>query len=571
MQLTFPRTLLRRVRTQDAASEQLLGKYRLVATLGQGGMGTVYLALVRGPGEFRKLLVVKELRRELTEREGFVAMFMEEARLAARLDHPNVVQTLEVGLEAGRHFLAMEYLDGQPLSSLIQRLRTMTGLPLAVHIQILCEVLAGLHYAHELHDYDGRSLHVVHRDISPQNVFVTYHGQVKVVDFGVAKVATAGNLTSPGVFKGKFAYAAPEQTMGQPVDARSDVFAVGVMLWEAIAGRRFAEQIPTVASFKARNQGLEPRIADVSSEVDTLLAEISDKALAVDPARRFESAEAFRQALQKYLELSGERVEGAQIGQIARAAFQEERRAVHAIIERSMEHNGASRSSVAALPFLHKGRANDGPTTVADLSSLVEVSHEADDDKIRAGYADSRVTLPPVRGVPGRRWVIAGVASTIALCGLSVGLMASNPRHPKAPTTTVSALKAQPSAATPDLAGAASARQLAAQIPAEHTSTATGASSIGRRVERAEPPAAASVVPFETALPAKNDLTRGKRSAPPAHARERTHQDGVPAPATTPTSGAHPANPASETSMGSDLRGIRRTRLLPIDVEDPYK
>ena len=284
MQMTFPRTLLRRVRSQDAASDQQLGKYRLVATLGQGGMGTVYLALVRGPGEFRKLLVVKELRRELTQREGFVAMFMDEARLAARLDHPNVVQTLEVGEEAGRHFLAMEYLDGQPLSTLIQRLKETSALPLAVHIQILCEVLAGLHYAHELHDYDGRSLHVVHRDVSPQNVFVTYHGHVKVVDFGVAKVATAGNLTSPGVFKGKFAYAAPEQTMGHPVDARSDVFAVGVMLWEAIAGRRFAEQTPTVASFKARNQGLEPRIADVSSEVDGLLAEISDKALAVDPA-----------------------------------------------------------------------------------------------------------------------------------------------------------------------------------------------------------------------------------------------------------------------------------------------
>src|SRR4051812_25428172 len=135
MQMTIPRALWRRARSPEAVSEQQLGKYRLVATLGQGGMGTVYLALVRGPGEFRKLLVVKELRRELTEREGFVAMFMDEARLAARLDHPNVVQTLEVGEEAGRHFLAMEYLDGQPLSTLIHRLRKSTGLPLAVHIQ----------------------------------------------------------------------------------------------------------------------------------------------------------------------------------------------------------------------------------------------------------------------------------------------------------------------------------------------------------------------------------------------------------------------------------------------------
>jgi serine/threonine-protein kinase len=352
------------------------------------------------------------------------------------------------------------------------------------------------------------------------------------------------------------------------VDARSDVFAVGVMLWEAIAGRRFAEQIPTVASFKARNQGLEPRIADVSSEVDTLLAEISDKALAVDPTRRFESADAFRQALQKYLELSGERIEGAQIGQLARAAFQAERRTIHAIIERSMEHNGASKSSVAALPFLHRGRANDGPTTVADLSSLVEVSHEADDDKIRAGYADSRVTLPAMRGLPGRRWVIAGVASTIALCGLSISLMVSSPRPSKPSTTTVSALKAQPSAATPERAGAAPAQPPAAQLPAEHTSTAIGALPTRRSVERAEPPAAETVGP---ALASKNDLTRAKRTTLPAHTREHTHPDAVPAPASAPSSVAHPASPASETSMGSDLRNLRRTRLLPIDVEDPYK
>jgi hypothetical protein len=167
--------------------------------------------------------------------------------------------------------------------------------------------------------------------------------------------------------------------------------------------------------------------------------------------------------------------------------------------------------------------------------------------------------------------VIAGVASTIALCGLSISLMVSSPRPSKPSTTTVSALKAQPSAAAPDLAGTAPAQRLPAQIPAEHTSTATAALPNRRLSERAEPPAAADVVPFESALSSKDDLTRAKRTAPPAHARERIHHDAVPTPATTPTYVAHPASPASETSMGSDLRGIRRTRLLPIDVEDPYK
>jgi serine/threonine protein kinase len=233
-----------RMEDRKPANEQL-GKYRRVATLGQGGMGTVFLAFAHGVGQFRKLLVVKELLPELTGKEGFIEMFLDEARLAARLDHPNVVQTFEVGHEGGRYFLAMEYLDGQPLSALIERMRERGGLPLPVHLQILSEVLAGLQYAHELCDYDGRPLAVVHRDISPHNVFITYHGQVKIVDFGVAKAANASALTHPGVFKGKFGYAAPEQILGGPVDARADVFSVGVMLWQAIAGRRFAEPTPT--------------------------------------------------------------------------------------------------------------------------------------------------------------------------------------------------------------------------------------------------------------------------------------------------------------------------------------
>src|SRR4029077_14425124 len=147
-----------------------LGKYRLVATLGQGGMGTVYLALASGLGSFRKLLVVKELPRDLPWKESSLGMFMDEAHLAARLDHPNVLQTFEAGEDHGRYFLAMEYLDGQPLNALIERARTAGdkhGLALELQVHIFCEVLNGLQYAHDLKDYDGSLLHVVHRDISP--------------------------------------------------------------------------------------------------------------------------------------------------------------------------------------------------------------------------------------------------------------------------------------------------------------------------------------------------------------------------------------------------------------------
>ena len=370
-----------------------LGKYQLVATLGQGGMGTVYLAFASGFGQFRKLLVVKELRQDLTRQPGFVSMFMDEAKLAARLEHPNVVQTFEASEVDDRYFLAMEYLDGHALSALLDRLIETPSpkFTLWMHIQILCEALSGLHYAHELTDYDGSSLQVVHRDVSPQNVFVTYHGQVKVVDFGVAKAANATVKTQPGMFVGKFSYAAPEQVKAGAVDARTDVFAAGIMLWQAIAGRPFSERVPSPEACRARIEGLEPRIAQVVPTVDPTLARICDRALAIDPDRRYASAKELRSELQEYMQRVGVRIEAAEIGQLMQELFASERRALHARIEQAMRRAGESPASGDSLPILQL--ADKEPTTVADLSSLVQVSLEQDDAKIQEGYASSKVKL----------------------------------------------------------------------------------------------------------------------------------------------------------------------------------
>src|SRR5689334_5546214 len=163
----------------------LAGKYRLLATLGHGGMADVYLAAAQGPAGFNKLLVVKELRPALAQDSDFLGMFLDEARLAARLSHPNVVHTYETLNDAGRYFIAMEYLEGQPLNRILAELSKAEGLPWAFGARILSEALAALHYAHELRDYTGASLEVVHRDITPHNLFVTYEGQVKLVDFGI--------------------------------------------------------------------------------------------------------------------------------------------------------------------------------------------------------------------------------------------------------------------------------------------------------------------------------------------------------------------------------------------------
>ncbi len=175
----------------------------------------MYLATSHGKSGFTKLLVVKELRMLLANQQEFLDMFLDEARLAARLNHPNVVQTYEIESDGARHFIAMEYLDGQPLSRVLSQFAETGGMPLVGHLRILIEALSGLHYAHELTDFDGTALEVVHRDVTPHNIFVSYEGQVKLVDFGIAKAVDSSAETRVGLLKGKVGICRPSRRAGR--------------------------------------------------------------------------------------------------------------------------------------------------------------------------------------------------------------------------------------------------------------------------------------------------------------------------------------------------------------------
>ncbi|HEY4057332.1 MAG TPA: serine/threonine-protein kinase, partial [Kofleriaceae bacterium] len=174
-------------------------------------MGVVYLALVQGPGGFNKLLVVKELKAELAEDPQFLTMFLDEAKLAARLNHPNIVQTNEVGNDGSRHFMAMDYLDGRTYERIRRRAKHIgsDAFTLQMQLLVICDVLNALTYAHKLTDFDGKPLQVVHRDVTPNNVFITFDGQVKVLDFGIAKANNHKHETQAGAIKGKLSYMAP--------------------------------------------------------------------------------------------------------------------------------------------------------------------------------------------------------------------------------------------------------------------------------------------------------------------------------------------------------------------------
>jgi serine/threonine-protein kinase len=314
------------------------GKHRFIAALGHGGMADVYLAVAVGPAGFNKLLVIKRLRQNLTDEPELREMFLDEARLAARLNHRNVVQTNEIGLVDEQYFIAMEYLDGQPLNRIFARARQeKSEVPLGIALHILCDVLAGLQYAHDLADYDGSPLHVVHRDVSPQNVFVTYDGQTKIVDFGIARAARRMVDTQAGVLKGKVSYMAPEQAFSPScdIDGRADVFSVGVMLWEAIAGKRLWQGLgdPEILVNLLKEM---PRVRDVVPEVLPELAAISERALARDPDERYPNASALRAELEPCIEKLGFKVTAEEVGAYVRDLFAAQRAELRVIIDRQL-------------------------------------------------------------------------------------------------------------------------------------------------------------------------------------------------------------------------------------------
>jgi hypothetical protein len=295
------------------------GRYALLERLGSGGMADVFLALSSGPFDAKKLVVLKCPRAFDHEYAG---MFMDEARLAMRLNHPNVVQTYDVGVHDGTFFLAMEYLEGQPLHRVIATMaRENRYLSHGNLARIASDALAGLHYAHELCDYDGTPLQIVHRDVSPHNVFVTYDGHVKVVDFGIAKATLNVVSTAAGSVKGKLAYMAPEHAMSGIVDRRADVFAMGIVLWEMIARRRL---ITGVLSSERLNRLLTMDFPPLSAEDPTthpLLEVVVMRALQRDPHERYQTAGEMRDALESYIGACGQPVRASEIGGAVSALF----------------------------------------------------------------------------------------------------------------------------------------------------------------------------------------------------------------------------------------------------------
>jgi serine/threonine protein kinase len=277
-----------------------LGRFQIIGRLATGGMAEVYLALSGELPGFRTLIVVKRILPHLASNGQFIRMFLDEARLAALLDHPNVVRIIEVGRDGEEYFLAMELVQGKPLSAVLRKAARERRPPTpALAAYLIAQAASGLGYAHGLTGGDGQPLGVVHRDVSPQNVLISFEGAVKLIDFGVARAFGRVAHTSPGGLKGKIEYMSPEQASAEEVDHRADVFALGVVLWEVLTGRRLFRRETELATMRAIVDDPIPKPSEVA-EVPPELEAVVMRALRKRRDARYASAHEMALALERY-------------------------------------------------------------------------------------------------------------------------------------------------------------------------------------------------------------------------------------------------------------------------------
>ncbi len=302
------------------------GKYELLDRIAAGGMAEIFKARYEPAKGVTKQVVIKRILPHYAENKSFIGMFTNEAKIVMGLSHGNIAQVFDFGAIDGDYFLAMEFVDGHPLSKVVKRARTMgmPVLPPEFAAFITAEMLKGLHYAHARLDEEGRPLKIVHRDVSPQNVLISYEGQVKLVDFGIAKARNAGpEETAANAVKGKYAYFAPEQARAKELDARTDVFASGIVLYELLTGQLpFQGRMMDVMARIVRGQFQKPR--ELNPRIPPELERIVLKAMALEKNDRYQTAEAFQQDLNRFLSNNHPEFTGAMLTQLLQLLFEEE-------------------------------------------------------------------------------------------------------------------------------------------------------------------------------------------------------------------------------------------------------
>jgi serine/threonine protein kinase len=423
-----------------------VGRYRIYSELASGGMATVHLGCLLGSAGFSKLVAIKCLHQQFAAEPSFVAMFLDEARLASSINHPNVVASLDVVVEDGELLVVMEYVHGETLANLLRSSRLTNDAPrLPVVARAMCDALEGLHAAH-VASQAGRCLNIVHRDVSPQNIMVGADGNTRVLDFGIAQAAMRSQVTAAGTIKGKLAYMSPEQIQGRAVDAGTDIFAAGVVLWEAITGRRLfyaadqREQVEMVLTAPI------PAPSSIVAGLPPALDGVVLKALERERGARYETAHDFAEALRKAV---GEGSRGQVADWVRRAAKDSLARRLEQLqaLEASAIHTQASMQLPAisgSSPLAATSPLFDGTQTSATVTSATVTRSMA---PLQSPEPTWRDRIP---------WLVAAFGMLAAVLALLISRSEAN--APTVPSPIASVAAAQRPSATERAVAAVAAR-----------------------------------------------------------------------------------------------------------------
>jgi serine/threonine protein kinase len=433
-----------------------LGRYVLFDELARGGMATVHLGRLRGAAGFSKTVAIKKMHANVAGDPRFLAMFLDEARLASRIQHPNVVPVFDVIAERDEAYLVMEYVDGESLSTLRRTLsRRGERIPVPIAAHIVCNALYGLHAAHEATNEQGEPLKLVHRDISPQNILVGVDGVARVLDFGIAKAVGRVQETESGEVKGKIAYMAPEQIKGEPLDRRADIFSTGVVLWELLAGQRLFGGKTSAESMYRVLEAIIPPLSDFLEDLPQALVDAVARATSKRPEDRFGSALEFAAELERSVTLIPNHVVGRWV------------------IGVGGESLTARRELLRTIEALQLPADATGSFALQLSARELTVPHvrAGPDETTRAG-APMTVAAPPER-VTRPVWTAA--AFGLALLGI-VAVWWRSPRAPELSPNKAPEAAAQPVAsASLQLEGSAvaSAPSAAVTVPSASAAAAT--------------------------------------------------------------------------------------------------
>ncbi|MBX5483254.1 MAG: serine/threonine protein kinase [Myxococcaceae bacterium] len=362
------------------------GKYTLIDRIAVGGMAEIFLARQAGLEGFEKLIVIKRIRPHLSKQPNFVKMFLNEAKLAAQLNHPNIVQIYDLGKIGESYFIAMEYIFGRDMRRIIPKADQMgIPFPMVYALKIASSVCEGLYYAHQKTDLYGNPLNIVHRDITPENIFVSFDGTVKVLDFGIAKAANQIEQTRAGEIKGKLSYMSPEQCMGKPLDQRSDIFSLGVVLYEWLTGFKLFTGESEVAILKSITEGKIYRPSYFKADIPEAVENIIMKALEKDRDRRYQTAWELQYDLDQFLSQYEFTPSNIHLSNFLKQLFFDE-------LEEEKNRIGAAKREEV------EGDVEQEVISAAEIISELEAVPPAADEPTVMRHANERIVTLPMDG-----------------------------------------------------------------------------------------------------------------------------------------------------------------------------